>query len=289
MKTFLSSFLCILLSLATWSQEPDLEQLGLIELELQMHFAGMQEARTDDAWNTQAEAIQKSVRDAVNTPGCFDYPFDKVKGMGILSSPDGKLKLFNWSAPQEDNTHKYYGIFLHRPDKKSGIIDVHELVHDGSLPQGTVTKYLDGEEWYGALYYEIIPIKKGKNTIYTLLGWAGMDGLTTMKLIDAIQFTSRGIRLGAPIFKTDNGIQKRFLLEYADDVSASLRWFEKDKRLIFDHLSPRNPSLQGQHSFYGPDFTFDAFVLEKGKWIFQRDVYITMEKDKRPFNDPRKR
>ena len=289
MKRVLIITISLLLAFTVFSQNTDLKQLGLIEAEIQTQLVKLQEAKTNDAWDVQTDTIQKLVRDAVNIPGCFDYPFKRVMGMGILSSPDGKLKMFNWSAPREDNTLKYFCIFLHRPDKKSGIINVHELMHDGSLPQETVSKYLDDEEWYGALYYEIIPINKGKNTIYTLLGWAGVDGITTMKLLDAIQFTSRGIRLGAPIFKTENGVQKRFLLEYADDVSVSLRWFEKDKQLIFDHLSPRNPSLQGQFAFYGPDFTYDAFVLEKGKWIYHRDVYITMEKDNRPFNDPRKR
>ena len=36
-------------------------------------------------------------------------------------------------------------------------------------------------------------------------------------------------------------------------------------------ISPTSPSMQGQYEFYSPDFTYDAFRFEKGKWQFVSD------------------
>ena len=42
--------------------------------------------------------------------------------------------------------------------------------------------------------------------------------------------------------------------------------------IVFDHLSPRSDSQKGQFQYYGPDMSFDAFVFEKGKWTYKKDV-----------------
>jgi hypothetical protein len=49
----------------------------------------------------------------------------------------------------------------------------------------------------------------------------------------------------------------------------TLVWDEKYRRIIFDHLSPAYPELEGQYQFYGPDFSYDGFRYKKGKWVFE--------------------
>jgi hypothetical protein len=94
--------------------------------------------------------------------------------------------------------------------------------------------------------------------------------------------------MGAPVFNVEKGSPKRFIMEYADDVSASIKYRAGEKRFVFDHLAPRGPGLEGNPAFYGPDLTFDAFVYEKGKWVFESNVYITLDKEDgaRPYIDP---
>jgi hypothetical protein len=48
--------------------------------------------------------------------------------------------------------------------------------------------------------------------------------------------------------------------------------FLSDKSIIFDHLVPISPALKGNKEFYGPDFSFDTYNLEKGVWKFNTDV-----------------
>jgi hypothetical protein len=52
----------------------------------------------------------------------------------------------------------------------------------------------------------------------------------------------------------------------------SLRYEESYNRIIFDHLSPESPGLEGFYSFYVPDLSLDALILEGNKWMFKEDV-----------------
>jgi hypothetical protein len=56
------------------------------------------------------------------------------------------------------------------------------------------------ERWYGALYYEVIPVKKGGRTLYTLLGWKGYSKAETRKVIEMLSFKGGKPRFGAPVF-----------------------------------------------------------------------------------------
>jgi len=67
-----------------------------------------------------------------------------------------------------------------------------------------------------------------------------------------------------------------------------MKYREDEKRIIFDHLAPRDPIMEGIFSTYGPDGTFDGWILSKGKWNFAENVDARLDKDKRPYKDPRK-
>ncbi len=263
-------------------------ELLALESEMKECLETMRSSNQDAMRLAYSDTLLQLVREAVNTEGSFEHPFESLTGMGVLMSPDERLKLFNWNVPMEDQTHQYHCIILHRPEKKSILTEVHELHQTRAFFDQTTKKYLSADDWYGALYYEIIPFATRNGTSYTLLGWIGKDQLSTMKVIDVLEFTRKGLRLGSPEFKTASGTEKRFFLEYSNEVNVSLKFHEKEERIVFDHLSPRASGLEGNAAFYGPDFTYDAFVREKDKWVYYRDIYITAgkPKDDRPFINP---
>ena len=52
----------------------------------------------------------------------------------------------------------------------------------------------------------------------------------------------------------------------------SLKFNEKEDKIIFDHLSPIQANQKGLFEFYAPDFTYDAFVWKKGKWRLETNI-----------------
>ena len=137
------------------------------------------------------------------------------------------------------------------------------------------TEIISSDEWYGALYYKIIPVSKGSKTIYTVLGWDYYGPSSQIKLIDAIYINGTTVKLGSPIFKQGRETLKRVYFEHSKKSSMALNYEENRKRIIFDHLSPESPNLKNYKSYYVPDMSYDAFVYDNGKWILEEDVIGT--------------
>ena len=77
---------------------------------------------------------------------------------------------------------------------------------------------------------------------------------------------------GAPIFKIGKKPQNRFIIEYKEDASASMKYHEKEERILFTHLIPLSDEVKGLFDFYVPDGSVDALNLRNGKFIFQENV-----------------
>lgn len=281
-------FLLLLTSATALRAQSDMAPLENRMVELQEL---MRNAFGDSERMAYHDSLRKVVQEAVNSEGCFDYPFEKVKYMSILTSPDEQFRIFNWNVPFDNQTHTYGCFVLWKEDEKKGIYNWAELNDKVDDVDAVKNRYLKADNWLGALYYEIIVVKHRKDAYYMLLGWDGADGIINRKVIEVMEFTRKGLRFGAPVFDMPDERPKRYIMEYAEEVSASLRYQKKEDRIVFDHLSPRSEGLGGNPAFMGPDLTFDAFILDKRKWRYESDVYVTMGKDakRRPYIDPRER
>lgn len=220
----------------------------------------------------------------------FDYPFSKLQFCKLTSS-DHHIRLFNWNLPRKDGTHTYF-CFVLIWDNKTKNYTWTELKDYQREVEKIENKFLIPDKWFGALYYEIIPMeKKGRGDTYTLLGWDGKDRLTNRKIVDAITITNQKIRIGAGIYRSDDGTRKRIILEYSEDVSASVKFYPKKNCIVLDHLSPKNPMMIGIYADYGPDGSYDVLMLKGGKWEFIENVNIAdfAAGNDKPFYDPRPR
>lgn len=211
----------------------------------------------------------------------FIYPFDSLKTISIIKSPDKYFRIFTWNLRKADGSYDYFGL-IQIDSKKSKGEELIKLTNKSIKNTHTTDEILTDENWYGALYYKIIQTKSKGNIYYTLLGWDGNNGLTTRKVIEIIVFDNRGqASFGAPIFKIGDELKNRFIMEYASHVAASLKYekqYKKDGKnknwmIVFDRLSPLSPMMEGQYQFYVPEAdTYDAFIFEKGLWQFYKDV-----------------
>lgn len=223
-------------------------------------------------------------------PEVFDYPFDQLQFCKLKSS-DGRIRIFNWNQPNLNGTHKYYCFVLVKKTKDSSF-SWYELKDNPNEPDKIENKFLNADKWMGALYYEIIPMdKKGRGDTYTLLGWDGKDNLTTRKIIDAITIMGSKVRMGAGLYRSDDGTRKRMIFEYSEEVSMSVKYYTKKKCIVLDHLSPKNPMMTGIYADYGPDGSYDILMMKKGKWelIENADITEFVNGDDKPFRDPRRR
>lgn len=221
------------------------------------------------------DAFTEMVRTVTKHPRAFAYPFQQLKSVSTVKSPDGAFRLFNWNVENDDRTHSYF-CFIVKNDKAKSVIELIESPIDPRNPEKVV---LNEYEWMGAVYYDIIPVKRKGKTYYTLLGWDGNDRITTRKLIEVFSWSiNDNLKLGAPLFKSNSGLKKRIVFEHNGDVSMSLRYEKEKERIVFNHIAPMEERLAGNVEYYIPDLSFDAYELEKGKWFFAEDVDVRLER-----------
>lgn len=221
----------------------------------------------------------------------MQYPFDSLKkDVSLLMAPDKKFRIITWNIIKEDQTHAFFGFIQVNNSKtiKKGLFkkettaqyDVFPLV-DKSASVKTPENYVsDPSKWFGMLYVDCI---KSDDEFYTLIAWDGNDKLTQRKFIDVLYFKPDGTPMfGKDVFKIPGKFAKRIMFEYASEVAMSLKYNSNRKQIIFSHLAPNglDPTLEGQYQYYGPDGSFDALEMKKGKWVYEPAIDIRKDKDK---------
>ncbi len=201
----------------------------------------------------------------------FHFNFDSLRrDVGILKSADEKFRIINWDMLYKDGTHKYFG-FIQVKNEKTNKYDVYELKDVSETPaiKSAETHSGDNTRWFGMLYYKIVKT----DDYYILLGLDEYDKFVTKKVIDVLSFKSDG----TPVFGKNvfNNVPKkhpkRMIFEYSAQSTITVDYDENDKKIIFNHVGPPDPFLEGQYQFYIPDGSFDCFQYKRGSWNYKED------------------
>lgn len=253
-------------------------------------------ACTNDAcklqWN---ENIRQQIKESFKSSSELQPRSDFPKYYSVIESKDKLLRITSWCTVYDSIGSKCYG-FVEAFSKRSKKFQLIELIDNLDLNSKFDKALLQPSKWSGCTYYNLIQTKHRGQTLYTLFGLNPGNGLTTKKWLEPLKISSSGtLQFGGNYFLKNQsesysknlphvkaserhrkgyrtmGIQ-RFVLEYKSGLSVKLNWNEKSNRIEFNHLSPPNTSLVGQFQFYGPDFSVDAFVWRKGKWLLIEDM-----------------
>ncbi|MBK9285198.1 MAG: hypothetical protein IPM51_12930 [Sphingobacteriaceae bacterium] len=225
----------------------------------------------------------------ISNPQIINYSFDSLKEVSILVPKDKKFMLITWNLFKDDGTHAFFGYLLVNNSKrikkgflKHETIEAYEhftLIDQSPLVKSPETYIGNPGKWFGMLYYSVIPC----DGYYTLIGFDPNDKLVSRKFIDVLYFRSNGVPVfGKDVFKFAKKNPRRLMFEYSADISMSVKYNEKRGQIIYSHLAPRKEGdiLEGIPQYYGPDGSFDALELKKGKWVTVEDVDIRKEKTK---------
>lgn len=196
--------------------------------------------------------------------------YDSVNYLSVLKSDDDKLRVFTWNLNYQDGSFKYFGFLQYKDNKNDYVFFLDDKKQS---EDGFERRYLTNTEWYGVLYYEIITTKWNSRTFYTLIGWDGADFLINRKVVEVLTFDRKGMpSFGSKSFKLEKTATGRLIFEYADRATMLLRYNDKQKMIVLDHLSPPEHKYKGLYQYYGPDFSYDAFVFRAGRWYLISDV-----------------
>jgi hypothetical protein len=190
----------------------------------------------------------------------FNYPYTQLqKFIAVKKSEDNKFRLFTWFTQLDNGDYRYYGaIQVNNPNK----LELYPLV-DNSQNLNLVTNLSDTtlatNQWYGAVYYQIVPVVGIKDPYYILLGWKGKNLQSNSKVLETMFFKEGKPFFGRQVLEQSpksNVFNSRIIFTYTKDANMMLRYLKNDKMFVFDHLVPQNKALEGMFDLYAPDLSY---------------------------------
>mgnify|MGYP001194914717 FL=1 len=270
MKKIISTYLFILIAafgvVSQTSNRPTAIDLTLRLITLRTKSLKADNDKQISAYNQE---FRTEIKAAIEQN--LEFEFDSIPSFGHVNSPDKKFEIYTWNILKEFDEYEYFAFIKF---KKGEVLELSDQSRLLLSPEFKITKT---DNWFGALYYQIVPVKnKKKERYYVLLGWDGNTGSSLKKVIDVLYFNERigDWQMGKKIFGPPFRGITRFFLEYSSEVKASLKYHDKEERIVFDHLIPLNSGLEGVFEFYVPDLSFDGFEFRDDYWYFIQNIDV---------------
>jgi hypothetical protein len=221
----------------------------------------------------------KMLSRALKVQGSYDYPFDSLKSVSILKSPDNLFRIFTWNLVLANESFKYFGVIQMNPEMTAKFKDtfnlrpIYPLIDRSDKIRNPLDTTVSNEHWYGCTYYKIVLTKEKKRTWYTLIGWDGNNKMSNKKIVDVLYFEANMPRFGAPVFDLKKKKPyKRLVFEFNNDATMLLRYEEKKKMITYENLAPPRAQDYGHPETYLPDGSYDVLLWKKGVWEKQPGI-----------------
>ena len=254
-------FLCAMLSAQAQSRFMSLDSLALVGRKILEH----PEFAVRDSMNNLFRA---ELGNFIESEENFEKPLDALTNVSTLRADD--LLILTWQLPDSDYNYVRFGYIAAKTRRG---IRVTELVENKEPTRSIDFIRLRPEEWYGAIYYDMVVVKEKGDKVYTLLGYHAGERIN-QKIVDILQVRNNGkVKFGDRQFyiekfndKTYRKPPMRLILRYNADLSSTVRWHESEEMIIMDHMSPPKAKLKGVYQTYGPDLSYDGLEWRDGWW-----------------------
>lgn len=264
--TILISFF---IAVSIQAQETEYLTLVKAESQLQVLFNQLYSDTLSEV-DPLLDSIVSMLRVSLTEPGSMEFPWKGLNRIGVISSEDGKLRVFTWHVMDDPAHYRYFGFI--QVALKKGKVGLYELKDNNKAQRGVMKLNQSPEEWYGKLYYQILTHSHKRKTYYTVLGMDFNDSRSTIKSVEVLGLQRNQPRFEKEMFFNGRDRVDRVVLEYTDEVTISVRYDPALKMITYDHLIPLHPVYRNNYEFYAPDGSFDGLEFSDGLWNYYKDV-----------------
>jgi hypothetical protein len=218
------------------------------------------------------DSLTIGLEQALKNPAAADFDFKtELKGVSVQMPEDKAFEIYTWQLFQNDSSYLYGGLLK----TKKG--EVFKLMDKSATIKQPFQTRLKPAEWYGALYYNLVPFEHENKKMYLLFGYNAHDFFNRRKLIDVLFFENGKPKFGYNVLEMKDNSRKtrtvqRYIMEYSATVMATLNYSVVDKMIIYDNLVSAAP-IKGQSSSNIPDGSYCGMRLEKGKWVYVDKIH----------------
>ncbi len=226
-------------------------------------------------WSTDSSVTQRRVANhrfvqnlgrLIRSDHSREFPWSELYPVSVLNSPDGRWKILTWSVLLEQNARRHYGCLFDSEGRLYPLLDQ-------QANRFEVDTVYDGQQWPGAVYFEILPIIASHDGLpcYAVIGYDAREPFSQRKVVDWIcpDTTQNQVLVGAPLIRMGPKTQTRLQLVYPLDVRVQMNWDNDQGLIYFDHLINRGLDPSSAAFDFIPDGSFDGLVWENGSLVFK--------------------
>lgn len=224
------------------------------------------------------EAMVSLLDSLLARQGSYDVSLDSVPWLSIVHGAD--FRLVTWQL-KESNEKYTYGGFIQWPDRIVRFKDSRPFINGSSYSTYTPSG------WYGCIYYKIIPFESAGKQYYVLLGFNAENTSINTKVADVLDLTGADVRLGVPVFTGKEEAMTRLMVSYGDISNVRMAYDSDLGGIVHDHVEILPGIGPNGEDLPVSDGSMEAWVLKKGMWEYQEEVY-DVKVSEPPMTDERK-
>jgi hypothetical protein len=222
-----------------------------------------------ERFRSDSNFIRGLVR-ALKVSNSFYYPFDSLRTVSRLYSPDSAFRIFTWQLKKDEYVFLQKGaIQMNTNDGQLKLFPLFDFsMYTGKPLDSVRTK----DNWIGAIYYKIVMKENNGKKYYTLLGFDDFAVSSNKKWMEILSFNGHGEPVfGAPLisFKEDTTkkpVQTRFNIEYKKEANTLFNYDPELDMIVFDHLISETDEPAKKNT-YIPDGSYEGFKWKNGQWV----------------------
>ncbi len=253
--------LCYSLNMGLMAQTP--EEKHLVD-EIAYNADIMVNANLDRHRIRASESMLVSLDSLLAIQGSYEVSLDSIPWLSIVHGAD--FRLVTWQLKVSNEEFKYGG-FIQWPDRIVRFKDTRPFINGSSYSTYTPSS------WYGCIYYQIIPFEMEGKKYYVLLGFNAENSSINTKVADVLDLSGPDIRLGVPVFTGKEEARTRLMLTYGDISNTRMTYDPKLEGIIHDHVETLPGIGPNGEDLPVSDGSMEAWILKKGKWEYQEEVY----------------
>ena len=138
----------------------------------------------------------------------FLFPFDSIRGVSKIYSPDSLFRIITWNISYNDYYSRQRGAIQFRTsDGSLKLTPLRDASEFTDKPQDSVRTR---SNWIGAMYYNMVKTEHKGKSYYTLFGFDNNSAQSSMKWVEVMHFNEKKEPVfGGPFFTyEDDSIPK---------------------------------------------------------------------------------
>lgn len=214
--------------------------------------------------------VTSALKNILEKPNSFQYTFDSLQSIRMLTAPDNSFKIFTWHLKLHNEHYVQRGFLQYKlANGTIQLMQLKDIADDIENPDQFMGK---NNEWIGAVYYDIIQNEYEGKSIYALLGFDAYSNEITQKIIEILSFEKDKPQFGKAIFSYPSdpcfpqGPINRFIYSYKKGSNAFIRYDKDIRAIVLSELTSLEDDLN-EKSTLVPTGDELYFKWKNGRWI----------------------